>query len=637
MTFSHTAKRDVGSTFIRFEKAAVEQSISIRFEQQVEKYPHHLAISVQHYSLTYDQLNKAANRIARAIAAQPVDHRKPIALLFKHDVLAIVSMLGTLKTGSFYVILDPSMPQTRLIRLLEDSQTGLIVTTNEHFSEAASLVNLFSQRACRILNIDENRHNFSDENLEIAILPHAYACIIYTSGSTGQPKGVIQTHRTILHTIWFQTNRDQTCSDDRLILVSSLSFGLSIDTVFGALLNGATVFLYDCRGQGVIGLARCLLDKEITAYVSVPTLFRHFIATLTGEELFPRLRLIRLCGETVHRQDVELFKRHFSLNCSFTVSLATTEASTSCRYVINRETEISGNVVPSGYATEDKDVLFLDDDGRPVGLNQVGEIAVGSCYLSPGYWNDPELTRPKYLPDPEGGDKRIYLTGDLGRMRPDGCIEHLGRKDFQVKIRGYRVVLTEVEAALYCLEMINEAVVTAHEYESGDTYLVAYIVPSRLPAPTVTELRRILAETLPDYMIPTRFVFLETLPLTPTGKVDRQALPEPEHTRPELHTAFVPPRTSVEKTMAAIWTEVLNLEEVGIHDNFFALGGHSLLATRVISRICGTLKIDLSLRSLFEAPTVARLAKGIESLQQARARSSAQTSPLQDHGEWKEL
>ena len=251
--------------------------------------------------------------------------------------------------------------------------------------------------------------------------------------------------------------------------------------------------------------------------------------------------------------------------------------------------------------------MLLDDEGRDVGFHQIGEIAVRSRYLSPGYWCIPELTQAKFLPDPEGGGQRIYLTGDLGRMLPDGCLEHLGRKDFLVQIRGYKVDVAEIETALLDLPTIEQAVAMAQKDHHGNHRIVAYIVSAQQP-PTITELRGFLKGKLPDYMLPASFVILDSLPQTPNGKVDRLALPAPGSGRPDLGNTFVPPRSPVENKLSEIWAAVLGLDQVGIQDNFLDLGGDSLLASQVIARVIKTCKVEVPLRSLWESPTIADMA-----------------------------
>ena len=268
-------------------------------------------------------------------------------------------------------------------------------------------------------------------------------------------------------------------------------------------------------------------------------------------------------------------------------------------------------MVPVGYAIEDMEVSLLDEEGQKVDFCRVGEIAVKSRYLSPGYWRRADLTRDKFLPGPDRGDKVTFLTGDLGRMLPDGCLYHLGRKDFQVKIRGHRIEVTEIELALLSLPSIKEAVVTASEDQPSDQRLVAYLVLNGRPASSVSKLRTFLKDRLPDYMVPSAFVFLDALPLAPNGKLDREALPAPDWSRPDLKRSFVAPRNSLEQLLASIWTEVLKLEQIGVYDNFFELGGHSLLATQVISRVRETFQVEVPLRTLFEMPTIEELAEVI--------------------------
>jgi acyl carrier protein len=261
-----------------------------------------------------------------------------------------------------------------------------------------------------------------------------------------------------------------------------------------------------------------------------------------------------------------------------------------------------------------KEIVLLDDERKIVECDNVGEIAVRSRYLATGYWQRADLTEAKFIPDPDGGDARLYLTGDLGRMGQDGCLELLGRKDFMVKIRGYRVELAEIERSLVALDTIVDAIVVARVKQTGDTQLVAYVVPAD-QIPTVSALRRALAKNLPDYMIPSIYVLLDALPLTPNGKVDRRALPEPGNGRPELGTPHVLPRTPIEAELAKVWAEALSLDQVGVYDNFFDLGGHSLSATRVVAKVVKKFQLEIPLQSLFSAPTVAEMAALIETHQ----------------------
>jgi amino acid adenylation domain-containing protein len=590
-------------TFIEFSKDEVEQSIPARFERIVRQYPDRLAIKTGQYAFTYDALNKAANRVARAILTRRGSGEEPVMLLLEQGAPVIVGLLAVLKAGKFYVPLDPSHPRARTDHIIENAQSGLIVTNNQNLPLATELVH----SGCRLLNIEKLDSRLSTENPNLATSPDAFACLLYTSGSTGQPKGVIQNHRNGLHSVWIRTECFHFCPDDRMTLFAFANSAAK-SNIYNALLNGAALYPRDIKAEGVANLATWLIQEEITVWNSGAPLLRHFLDTLTGEETFPQLRLIKLGSEQVSKRDVERYKKHFSPDCVLVNTLSSTETGTLREYFIDKETPITSSTVPVGYAVEDKEVLLLDDAGQDVGRNSVGEITVSSCYLSPGYWRWPDLTQTAFHPDPRGGSARVYRTGDLGRLLPDGCLEHLGRKDFQVKIRGYRVEVAEIEMALLALESIKAAVVVAREDQPGRKRLVAYMVPVEKSPPTVSTLRHALAEKFPDYMIPSAFVMLRALPLTPNGKVDRPALPAPEGTRPDLDTPFAAPRTAVEEELTQIWAEVLSFDQVGIHDNFFDLGGHSLAATQIIARVVKRFQLELPIQFLFQAPTVAEMA-----------------------------
>ena len=592
-------------TFVEFNKDEIEQSIPKRFEEQARKYSNRTAVVTRNQTLTYDQLNQGVDRLAGAILHQRGGRQEPIALLLEQSASAISTILGVLKAGKIYVPLDTTYPQARIEYILEDSQAPVIVTNNRNFLLARKLA---KHNGCQLLNIDELDPISFVEEPDSHISPDSLAWILYTSGSTGQPKGVVQTHRNVLHDIMNYTNAFHICQADRLILLTSYSVVDTVRTMYGALLNGASLYPVDVKKDGLTHLADWLNHHQITIYRSFSTLFRHFIDTLDGDQQFPKLRLLYLCGEPVYRRDLELYKKQFSPDCIFVNGIGSTECLTYRWNLMDKKIQVNDNNVPVGYPLEDIEVLLLDDDGKEVAVNEIGEMSVRSRYLSPGYWRRPELSQVKFLSDPNGGDERIYRTGDLGLILDDGCLVHMGRKDFQVKIRGYRIEVGEIEAALLNIDNIKEAVVILREDRPRDRYLAAYIVPSRQPALSITALRHALAEKLPGYMVPSAFIILDTLPLLPNGKLDRQRLPYPDSSRPNLDTPFIVPETSVEQALAKIWAEVLNVNHVGAHDNFFDLGGHSLAATRIVSRVIKHFQVDLPLQSLFQSPTVAEMA-----------------------------
>jgi amino acid adenylation domain-containing protein len=500
-------------------------------------------------------------------------------------------------------------PPARNAYLLEDAGATLVVTNARHFALAGRL----NEAARPLLNIDELESTTPEVSLDLPVPPDAPAYILYTSGSTGRPKGVVQNHRNVLWDIREYTNTLHICPDDRMTLLYSCSVNGAVRGIFGALLNGAALYPLDIKEQGLNGLADLLSGEEITFFHSVPSVFRHFVATLTGTERFPKLRLIRFGGERVLARDVESYREHFPDECLLYTGMGATETGHVRHYFLDKRTPVTAGVVPTGYAVEGKEVLLLDDAGRESTAGHPGEIAVRSRYLALGYWHKPDATRAAFLSDPAGGPERIFRTGDIGRMHPDGCLEHLGRKDFQVKVRGYRIEIAEIETALLGLAGVRDAVVVAREDGPGEQQLVAYVVPEPAQAPVVGELRGLLKDELPEHMVPSAFVLLEALPLTPNGKVDRRALPPPVRTCPGSNGTVVAPRTPVEEVLAGIWADALGLERVGVDDNFFELGGHSLLATRVLARLRDTLQVDLPLRSFFDRPTVAALAEVVRS------------------------
>ena len=593
-------------TFIEFKEEEIEQSIPDRFEKIVRLYPHRLAVKAGKQALPYTSLNQAANRLARALLARRALGNETVALLFEHSVDVITAIVGTLKAGKLFLMLDPAFPVERITYMLEEGQAGCIVTNTRHMALAAQFTNA-SRHVC---NIDALDDALSTANVGLALSPETLGYLLYTSGSTGKPKGVAQNHRNILHSTMRRTNAFRICPADRLTLLSSGTLQ-AVTNIFSTLLTGAGLYPFNVKEAGIPQLIAWLTQEEITIYHSSASLFRQVVNALTGEEDFSRIRLIRSASETGTKGDVELYRRYFSADCLFTNGLSSTETGTSSLYFVDKDTPITADTVPLGYPLQDMEILVLDEDGREVGCNRVGEIAVRSRYLALGYWRQPDLTEARFRPDPGGGDHRIYLTGDVGRRSQDGCLEHLGRKDFQVKVRGYRVETADVEAKLIDHPGIKQVVVIGRGTRSGDMQLLAYVVPAAQPGPSISGLRGFLQEKLPDYMIPSAFVMLEQMPLTPNGKVDRSALPALRTSRPALPTPFLAPRTPAEQELAHIWSEVLCLDRVGIHDNFFDLGGHSLAAARIITRVIQTLQLELAIKALFDAPTVADMASPV--------------------------
>ena len=377
--------------------------------------------------------------------------------------------------------------------------------------------------------------------------------------------------------------------------------------MFGALLNGACIYPYDVQSQGLAAIGEWLAETQMTIYHSVPAIFRHALASKRD---LPNLRLVRLEGDRATPPDVELFQERCAESCVLANGLGATECGIVRRLFVGSRERFAERLIPIGCSVEDMEVRIVGEGGTAVGDGQVGEIVVKSAYLSPGYWRRPELSAAAFQEDPEGSGQRLYRTGDLGRMRPNGCLEHLGRLDFRAKVRGQHVEVQAVEAALRGSDLVSDAVVATCQGRGGEPQLAAYIVGvSGRTRPSVGALRAVLEGVVPEHSIPTRYAFADELPLNANGKVDVQALPVPEAVRPELDVPFVRPRVVLEAQLSGLWEELLDVSPVGIEDDFRDLGGDSLLAAAVLAGIEELRGTVIPPPALIEAPTVARLAQ----------------------------
>lgn len=570
-------------------------------------YPARLAVQTRQRRLTYAALNGLANRVARTILARRGEAEEAVALLLDLDDIVPAALFGALKAGKFWVALDRADPPPRIRHILDDSQASLLLTCTKHMDLASSLVAHREQ----IVNLDALDERAADTNLDRPGSPDAVAQLLYTSGSTGEPKGVVHNHRNMLHQAMYSTNTRRISADDRLVLFATYSHLGAPTATFRALLNGAALFPFDVREDGVAHLAPWLSREGITLYFSVPTVFRQLVATLHGGERFSAVRLVDLAGERVTRRDVESVRRYFPAHCVMINNFGSTEGLSYRQYRLTPETPLAGSTVPIGYAVADTEAFLIDESGAPVEPGGSGEIVIKSRYLALGYWRQPALTQSTFLPDPTGGPERLFRTGDVGRLRADGCMIHLGRTDSQVKIHGHRVDIFEIEAALLDCPGVRHAVVIAREDRRGDLRLVAYVVRSQSEPTAAHDVQEHLRQRLPLHLVPAVFIVLDALPVLPHGKVNYAALPLPDEGRPGHLGAVAAPRTPLETALLGIWTQVLRLDQVGIHDNFLALGGDSLKAIQVIARVLARLSVDLPVRALFETPTIAEMAIAI--------------------------
>jgi amino acid adenylation domain-containing protein len=591
-------------TFVEFPIEDVEISIPERFERIAHTFPQKIAVQGGENEWTYAQLNHLSNRIARMICSRLGSRGQPVALFLGDPVATVAAMLAVLKSANFYVVMDSSYPVERLRYMLEDSTAKVVLTDSKHRVR----VNALGVGGIEMIEVDTIEADVSGEDLNLALKPLDYAFIVYTSGSTGYPKGVLHNHRSVLFSVFIETNGMRICREDQIGLIHSFSSSGSTKYTYAALLNGATLVTFDVQRWGVEGLSSWLIRESVTLCDFTASLFRTFACTLKNSGNFPLLRLIILGSEATTIEDVALFKRLFHPESILVILFATSETATIRNYFIERAGVSADDAVPVGYPVEGKSVSLVDEAGGVLGPGRIGEIAVKSRYLAVGYWRQPELTRAKFLPDPDHGAERTYLTGDMGQLNDDGCLFHLGRKDDRVNIRGYTVEPLEIERCLLEYPAVKAAAVVGRVSDSGEPILVGYCVPVLDADLRADALIRFLRASLPSHMVPAKLVMLERLPLTPNGKVDRQVLPDPGRCRPALESPYVSPRTDIEKALVDIWSEVLSVDSIGIHDNFFDLGGHSLAATRVVSRVISQFQLEIALQSLFQSPTVAEMA-----------------------------
>jgi amino acid adenylation domain-containing protein len=572
------------------------------FEAQVEKTPDAVALVYGTVNLSYQELNRRANRLAHYLQTLSIGPETRVALLLERSPELIVSMLAVLKAGGAYLPLDLAYPAERLAFMIDDTRASVLICHDESVSAVP-------KHSARVVNLDLESpliEQQSSDNPVSGVGPENLSHVIYTSGSTGKPKGVAIEHRSVISFLQWARN---TFSPEELAgtcASTSICFDLSVFEIFAPLSCGGAVVLVG----DALDLAIPTAAERVTLVNTVPSAM---VELLRLQAVGEGVLSVNLAGETLKRSLVQDIYSQSKVELVRNLYGPTEYTTYSTAENVERECDGEPNI---GRPIANTQTHILDQAMALTPIGVVGEIFIGGHGLARSYLNRPDLTADRFLPDnlSDKPGSRLYRTGDLGKYLGDGRIEYLGRKDHQVKIRGYRIELGEIETALDQHDSIREAVVVAGG-EAEQQRLVAYVVSAQGSIDRESceaELRRSLHERLPAYMMPSAFVFLDHLPLTANGKVDRRALPAPERLSLEHKEGFVEGRTVTEQLLAQIWSEVLKVEPIGIHDNFFELGGHSLLAAQVVSRIRAAFQIELPLRSLFETPRIDALAHAIE-------------------------
>jgi amino acid adenylation domain-containing protein len=571
-----------------------EISVHELFEKQAQETPHNIAIVFGDTKLTYGQLNRRANQFARHLQSIGVGPESKVGLFVERSPEMLVGVFGILKAGGAFVPLEPAHPPERVAYMLRDADVQVVATQTQ-------LADKLVTTAAQPVFIDQFGEG-SDENLRSGITRHSLAYLMYTSGSTGAPKGVLIEHGGLRNTAHAQMRLFSMATEDRVPLFASLSFDASIFEIMMTLTSGATLYLAP-REALLPGpaLTRLLNDWAITTITLPPSA----LALLPVEEL-PALRTIIAAAEACPADVVA----RWSKGRRFFNAYGPTEASI---WAAVCECDDASAPPPIGRPIDNATVYVLDASLQPVPLGGRGEIYIGGAGIGRAYVNHPELTAERFIPDPfsQRPGARLYRSGDLGRYRRDGQIDFLGRIDHQVKLRGFRIELGEIESALQEHPDVQRVAVTMIADGPAGKRLVAYVESSTTAESLMNPLRSYLKTKLPDYMVPSSFIVLEQLPLTASGKIDRRRLPAVEAATRNADETLVAPEGAVEEVLAAIWAELLGLDQISRHDSFFELGGHSLLATQVVSRVLDLLSVELQVRQVFQTPTIAELARAI--------------------------
>lgn len=596
-------------------------TIGARLARVAVRLPGTIAIVERESQISFAALDSASTAIARQIRATTRGRSGVVCLLFESRLRAITSIFGTCKSGCAYIPLNADDPEERLRFVVRDSESIVLLTESALEDRARGI----ASEGCSVIDVERVRGR--DENLPLPTVPgEAPACLYYTSGSTGQPKGVIQTHGNLVFFADAYAKALGIGAGDRLSLLNTLSFAAANQQVFRSLLAGATLCAYDLRRDGIPQLADWLDRERIAILHAVPTVFREMANRLPADRLLPHLRAVHLGGESVYASDVALFRKHTLPHCVLVNQLASSEAVVIAQNFITHGTPVPADtVVPVGRTIDGTQVEIRRGDGTIAGADEVGEMIVCSSHLSPGYWRRPELDAAAFSSDPVRPGWRRYRSGDLGHMDEAGNLHFLGRQGSRVKIRGHSVDLMEIEAALSaCPDVVQAAVVAAgDESKMQQIRLIAFVSPHLGSRRDPSAIRRCLATRLPSYMLPGGIVYLDALPLTPAGKVDRTALARMDTPSVNPERSLEPAQDDVERNVARIFEQVLKCGSVDRNAEFFLIGGDSLSAVEL--QICLREAYGVHVGMFHDGATVAGIASGIR---RAATEPTAGTRPI---------
>jgi amino acid adenylation domain-containing protein len=580
------------------------QCVHELFERQAAKTPDLAAVVYQGQTLSYRELNERANQMAHYLRKRGVGPEVIVGVCMNRTPEMVIGILGIWKAGGAYVPLDPGYPQDRLSYMMQDSAAKFLLTSS-------GLKHLFPAAADKTILLDTDWNQIAKESsakLEPSAGHSNLAYVMYTSGSTGEPKGAMILQCGLVNYLWWAIGAYQVEAGRSVPVHSSISFDLTVTSLYPALLAGGKIELLP-EDVGAQNLIAALKKAENRSLVKItPAHLELLSQQLSSEEAANVTKTFVIGGEALLAENLVLW-REFAPKTRLINEYGPTETVVGCCVYEVRPEDPKSGAIDIGRPIANTQLYILDGNLQPVPAGVKGELYIGGDGVARGYLNRPELSQKKFIPDPFSGKSRarLYRSGDLARYRKDGTLEYLGRADDQVKVRGYRIELGEIEAALAAHSGVQSCTVLAVEETPGNKQLVAYAVPQPNKSLAAEDLKNFLKQTLPEYMVPSQFVFLDTFPLTRNGKIDRKALPAPTHANISAAHEYVAPSTETEKKVAAMWVELLKAERIGIHDDFFDLGGHSLMAIKALSRIREEFGVDLPLATLLQAPTVAKL------------------------------
>lgn len=603
------------------------------FEDIVSRFPENTAIVDGSRQLTYRQLNAAANRVAHALAEIGVTNGYIAGIYSNASIEYVTSILGVLKAGAIFMPMNAQFPDERLSAILAKTEPSVLITSTVLENEFSIRLQKFTTPVyAKHMLVLENASNlmlkslpsgmsiadgssFSEQNPPYTVNPDNGCYIITTSGSTGGPKAILGCHKGLAHFINWEISEFELTDQIRVSALSGVTFDVILRDIFVPLLTGGALCVVDEETRHNPAKLLTWLEKsDVTLTHMVPTVFRLLIQEIENrhgdKQVLPNLKYILLAGEALYGHDVIKWRQVAGNRKELINLYGPSETTLAKLYYRIKDNSLSPQeIVPIGKPIADTEVLIIEN-GKLCSVGQIGEIYIKTSYRSKGYYKDDNLNKKRFIQNPLVHDRQeiVYRTGDFGSYMPDGIVRFEGRRDGQIKLHGNRIEIGEIEIVLRQHLHVREAAAALKEDSLGNHRLVGYVVPSSDEQPTIESLRQFVAAKLPDYMVPSAFVTMESLPITHSGKIDRRALPEPSRTRPQLAQEYVAPATQLERSLAGIWCQVLNLERVGIRDNFFDLGGTSLLAVRTVVQVQQAMNVEVPIVKLFQYPNIRDLA-----------------------------